>query len=477
MLDKAKHLKTNTVLKANVYRNSILLGVLVTLALLIVDLVFNVVGSVIYAYPTTAVILLLFFFLNRKNEKVEIQYILLSVVLFVIIDLAWLIGDGSTIINILVYLLLVIYTLIIIPPRYINYWTIFIFLNFAFIVFLEYSLSLQLNYFDVQPDKKYFIVGYFFVAAISILILLLFFRTRFDTERNILKTRTEELRGIREYFKEQNNLAEAYIKDIEKLNKSINQKNVELEKQQKEISMATRNLERKVKQKTKRLETRINEQDNIFYQSSHDFRRPLASLLGLKELSQYAANEEARNLMLLVGETASEMNTMLNKFLTLYKINHFRERAERVEVEKILNQVSRMVDKSGGTIEIINRCSQAGNLSQRNIILQPILLNLVENSLFYKKPDEPARIRIELIQNDGECKVSVTDFGLGIPAEYHDKVFGIYFKGSSMSKGNGLGLYVVRRAVEALNGNITLESEKGKYTQITIRYSEFLDEE
>jgi signal transduction histidine kinase len=463
------------VLNANVYRNSILLGVLVTLTLLVTDLIFNVVNPVIYAYPITAFILLLFYFFNKKNDKSKFQYIALSVLLFIIIDLAWLLGDGSTIINILVYFLFIIYTLIIIPPKYINYWTLFIFVNFMVVIFLELKLSIPLNYFDVQPDKMIFIIGYFLAVIASTMILLLFFRARFDSERVVLQNRTNEINEIRRFFKDQNTQIESYIKDIEKLNKSIDHKNLELEEQQKKITEATNNLERKVKQKTKRLETRVSEQDAIFYQSSHDFRRPLASLLGLKEVSRLINNEESKNLLELVGDTATEMDAMLGKFLTLYNINHYREKTERIEIEKILNVLSRRVDKQGGTLEIINSCSDAGRVSPRNVLLKPILDNLVENSLFYKKPNETVRVRIELLQSDGECKICVTDYGLGIPEEYHDKVFGIYFKGSSISKGNGLGLYVVRKAIEALDGTVTLESEKGEFTKITILYKEEKD--
>jgi signal transduction histidine kinase len=64
--------------------------------------------------------------------------------------------------------------------------------------------------------------------------------------------------------------------------------------------------------------------------------------------------------------------------------------------------------------------------------------------------------------------IVIEDNGQGIAAEYQERVFDMYFRGSERSKGNGLGLYIVKKAVEKLNGTIRLETSFGAGSVFTI---------
>ena len=64
--------------------------------------------------------------------------------------------------------------------------------------------------------------------------------------------------------------------------------------------------------------------------------------------------------------------------------------------------------------------------------------------------------------------IEITDNGTGIDAEYHDKIFDMFFRGTELSKGTGLGLYIVKKAVEKLQGKIEIQSEKRKGTTFTV---------
>ena len=64
--------------------------------------------------------------------------------------------------------------------------------------------------------------------------------------------------------------------------------------------------------------------------------------------------------------------------------------------------------------------------------------------------------------------ISIEDNGLGILKEQHEKIFDMFYRGSEKSQGNGLGLYLVKKAVQKLHGKINIESEEGKYACFTI---------
>lgn len=77
-------------------------------------------------------------------------------------------------------------------------------------------------------------------------------------------------------------------------------------------------------------------------------------------------------------------------------------------------------------------------------------------------------MRIQANQNAKGVEIVLSDNGLGIPADLHEKVFEMFFRGTTISKGSGLGLYIVKNAVKKLNGAIRLESKEGEGTRFWI---------
>ena len=98
-----------------------------------------------------------------------------------------------------------------------------------------------------------------------------------------------------------------------------------------------------------------------------------------------------------------------------------------------------------------------------------IIENLLENSVFFKKTKK-AEIEVTLKTSRKSIMISVEDHGLGILKEQHEKIFEMFYRGSERSKGNGLGLYLVRKAVQKLHGRIEVESLEGKYACFTISF-------
>ena len=91
-------------------------------------------------------------------------------------------------------------------------------------------------------------------------------------------------------------------------------------------------------------------------------------------------------------------------------------------------------------------------------LIRIILENLIENAVFFCGTNMPS-IQVQMVELDeSEVKIEVRDNGQGIAPELQNRVFDMYFRGNERSKGNGLGLYIVKKAVEKLNGRIEMES-------------------
>jgi signal transduction histidine kinase len=88
-----------------------------------------------------------------------------------------------------------------------------------------------------------------------------------------------------------------------------------------------------------------------------------------------------------------------------------------------------------------------------------IIQNLLENAVKYSNRWE-SLVKVNVNEDDRGVIIEVIDNGIGIDAEFHEKIFDMFFRATNFSKGSGLGLYIVKHAVEKLKGKIEMQSEK-----------------
>jgi signal transduction histidine kinase len=105
-------------------------------------------------------------------------------------------------------------------------------------------------------------------------------------------------------------------------------------------------------------------------------------------------------------------------------------------------------------------------------LVETILTNLIENALFYSVLKDPssATVSLDVALKDNDVVISVLDNGIGVEESIRHKLFDMFFKGTEKSKGHGLGLYIVQKSVQALDGKVEVESEVGSFTKFTVRF-------
>jgi signal transduction histidine kinase len=98
-----------------------------------------------------------------------------------------------------------------------------------------------------------------------------------------------------------------------------------------------------------------------------------------------------------------------------------------------------------------------------------ILTNLISNSIRYQNPQATdPYVEVNVNVSESAADIHVKDNGIGIDKENQGKVFNMFYRVSSRSIGSGLGLYIVKEAVEKLHGVIELRSEPGKGCEFSI---------
>jgi signal transduction histidine kinase len=166
------------------------------------------------------------------------------------------------------------------------------------------------------------------------------------------------------------------------------------------------------------------------------------------------------------------MDRLLQKLAMVSEINHPSDLSE-IKLYDLLKGIEAKfltaIRKSG--VEFYIDCDK--NLSYYSYphVLEIIVSNLLENALFFGALRNRESMRVELKAEISRDKllVSIHDNGIGIDQQIREKLYDMFYKGHEQSIGNGLGLYIVQKSVQALNGEIVVDSEVGQYSTFTVK--------
>lgn len=249
------------------------------------------------------------------------------------------------------------------------------------------------------------------------------------------------------------------------------QKN-ELTQANKEIVRINSNLEGLVAKKTISLEIINKELDTFLYRSSHNLRRPLTSIRGLANIAKISLNDEGIGLFDKVVFTIKNMENLLDKLAVMNHINEPKKFSTIDLVQMTANLRSRFSDE----IEQINiqyHTTIPDDIEFKSypFVVELILYNLLENAFFFCKFTRGHNPQVDLValrdQDDNLC-ITIRDNGYGVHPDYYEKIWEMFFIANDRSQGNGLGLYITKKAIDSLNGTITLDTKYGKYCEFNI---------
>ena len=103
--------------------------------------------------------------------------------------------------------------------------------------------------------------------------------------------------------------------------------------------------------------------------------------------------------------------------------------------------------------------------------MEIIVKNLLENALTYSSftAKENPKVTLKVLKENSDLSIYVRDNGEGIVKEVRSKIWNMFYVGNEHSSGNGLGLYITRKAVQVLNGKIIYVTKEREYTEFRVR--------
>lgn len=305
--------------------------------------------------------------------------------------------------------------------------------------------------------------------------------------------------SLSNYNTEQGNFAIAFVSDItrrKEIENSVSEQQKELASINLKIEELNDHLEQKVELRTVQLRDTLNQlqaskneltkalgkekelgdlKSRFVSMASHEFRTPLSTILSSASLmAKYVKEDEQEKRDKHINRIKSAVNNLtdiLNEFLSIGKIEegkittHFT-RFDIKELITVLLQEIKGITKIGQHIDFVHEGNKEVELDAS--MLRNIMINLLSNAIKFSR--EGGEIKVQTRVNDLAVHISISDNGIGISKEDHKHLFERFFRGKNVTniQGTGLGLHIVGKYVELMDGQIECISNPESGTTFNI---------
>ena len=209
---------------------------------------------------------------------------------------------------------------------------------------------------------------------------------------------------------------------------------------------------------------------------SHELKTPLQGIIGSADLIQ-SGMVKPEDMPRFVGHIQKEASRLLALIEDIIRLSQLDEQndmpTEKVDLFETAKEVQTTLEnaaKEKNVTVILN--GEHAEINGVKRLIYEIVYNLCDNAIKYNT--DGGKVDITVSPDGKNAEIRVKDTGIGIPPEHRDRIFERFYRvdksHSKASGGTGLGLSIVKHAVQYHNGKITLESEVGKGTAITVEF-------
>jgi len=241
-----------------------------------------------------------------------------------------------------------------------------------------------------------------------------------------------------------------YAAEISKLNDELASKNIALQ------------------ERTQSLEETVSELESYSYSISHDMRAPLRAMTGYSEILIEECSEqltpEHQSFLQKISSGARRLDHLIEDVLSYSRVSRSKFELQQINVDQLIREI---VEQYPGM-----QFPEADMVIQGSLplvwaneaMLTQCISNLLSNAIKFVRPDLKPRVKMWAENIGADVRIWFEDNGIGIELEDQERIFDIFVKvhSSEVYLGTGIGLSIVRKAVEKMGGKVGLQSEPGR---------------
>lgn len=225
-------------------------------------------------------------------------------------------------------------------------------------------------------------------------------------------------------------------------------------------------LEGLVTQRTAKLQETIGELEGFSYSITHDLRAPLRAMSSFSQVLEQGyggkLDDAGKDFLRRIRESANRMDKLIQDVLQYSQVLRLDLRLEHVDADKLLRGILESYqDFQEPKAEVIIEGRLPAVLGNEAALTQ-CFSNLLNNAIKFVAPATKPRVGISAERRGEMVRFWVTDNGIGIASQYLGKIFETFQRLETSFAGTGIGLTIVRKAVERMGGQVGVESEPGK---------------
>jgi len=248
----------------------------------------------------------------------------------------------------------------------------------------------------------------------------------------------------------------------------------EMRRAQNALKAYSEDLERKVAERTASLQETVTELQTFSYTISHDLRSPLRAMQGFAQaiLEDYGnkLDDHGREYLDRIKNAAERLDRLIQDLLAYARITRQESSLVPLDLDKFVREIIEHYPHLRPPAVQIEIVGQLPRVLGREAAMTQVISNLLGNAAKFVSPSKAPHIKVWSQDRDSKIRLWIEDNGIGIAQKDFERIFQMFtqINEPALYGGTGIGLAIVKKAVQSMQGSVGVESEEGKGSEFWV---------
>lgn len=231
-------------------------------------------------------------------------------------------------------------------------------------------------------------------------------------------------------------------------------------------------VRRRLETTNRELRKRNDELNRFVYSASHELKAPLTTISGILKMAEEHKQVNPDHYFSMIQKCTRNLETFIRNIVDYYRNQKYEEYLREIDFDVLIRDLIQnyVFMENAAEINFNISVNQSQPFVNDEFRVRVILNNILSNSIKYQKKENLTKfIHIRIDAGADGAVIEFRDNGIGIPQQYLESIFNMFFRATDLESGSGIGLYIVKEAIEKIKGTIEVESKEGEGTRFLIK--------